>query len=97
MLQTLRNWFGRNVSARTPPTPDQARRAEATARQDRADLIDSLHRDSRQLQEQIKAASDALAGSTTANERAAHERQLADLHGALKQKQSDLAKIQGRI
>jgi hypothetical protein len=70
---------------------------EATARQARADLIETLHRDGRQIQQAIKEASDARDRSATVDERAAHERELTVLHGALKEKQGELAKIQGRI
>ena len=97
MLRTLRNWFARNASVRTPSTQDDARQAAMDARQDRASLIDALYRDGRRLQQEIKETSDALEHSTTTAERAAHERQLAVLHEALKQKQSELARIQGRI
>jgi hypothetical protein len=97
MLRTLRNWFGRNASARPPSTGDDARQAAANARQDRASLIDGLYRDGRQLQHEIKETTDALERSTTTEELTTNERQLAALHEALKQKQRDLAKIQARI
>jgi hypothetical protein len=97
MLRTLRNWFGRNAAAHAPSTTDDARQAAANARQDRASLIDALYREGRRLQQEIKETSDALERSATTDERAAHERRLAVLHEALKQKQSDLAKIQARI
>jgi hypothetical protein len=97
MLRTVLNWFGRKAPSRTPPTHEHAQRAEATARQDRASLIEALYRDGRQLQQAIKDASDALERSATADERTVHERQLASLHDALRQKQSELARIQGRI
>ena len=97
MFERLLSLFGRGGSVGGPATEEQARQAEATARQGRADVIDELHREGRQLQQAIKDESDALASSTTAAERAAHEDQIVTLQKALKQKQQELSKLQARI
>ena len=96
MLGKVRRWIAGVFFAPPSPTPDQARGAAATARHDRAGMIDDLRTDVRRLQQDIKDASDARDGSTDAD-RATHERRLAALHSDLERKQQELGRFQAHV
>ena len=97
MLRNVRNWVQGMFSPKTAPTPEQTDKTAATARQDRATSISNLQRDVRRIQQEIKDASDTLAGGLPADERTAATRQLAALERELEQKQRERDKLQGRI
>jgi hypothetical protein len=97
MLRALRNWVARTFSPNRPPTPEQAQRAAAQLRQDRADAIGALRREIRALQQGIADVGVAPDGGLAGAERAARERRLAALERELGQKQAELAKLQARV
>ncbi len=73
-------------------SPSQAERGDV-ARQHRADLVASLQRDIRQLQQDISDLSDQIGDS----EAEGSSRQMASLHRDLEEKQAELARYQARI
>ena len=97
MLRGLRGWVARAFAAQAPPTPEQAERAAAQARQDRAGTIGDLRGEIRRLQHEIKDVSDALDGGPTGDARTAHEARLASLHRRLEERQRELARLQARV
>lgn len=96
MLRPLRHWLQRTFSPKAPPTPGQAQRTAAAARQERAGSITALRGEIRRLQQDIKDVSDSLEG-LAGGERTAHEGRLASLHRELEHKQRELGGLQARV
>ena len=96
MLRAVRDWLQRTFSTKTPPTPEQAERAAATARHDRAGNITELRSEVRRLQQEIKDVSDSLERLTGA-ERTAQEGRIASLQRELEQMQRELGGLQARV
>ena len=97
MLRGLRSWVARAFAPQAPPTAEQAERAAARARQDRAGTIGDLRSEIRRLQQDIKDVSDALDGGPTGDARTAQEGRLASLHRQLEERQRELARLQARV
>ena len=97
MLRKLRGWVERAFAPRAAPTPEQARRAAAEARQDRAGTVDDLRSEIRRLQQDIKDVSDALASGPAGDAHTVDEGRLASLHLELDRKQRELARLQARV
>ncbi len=87
MIGRWRSWLERTM---TPRTPDQIR-------QHRAETIESLRGEARQLQQAIKDASDDLDRLLPGDERLAQQRRLAVLERDLDQTQRELARYQARV
>ena len=90
MVGRWRSWFDRTMAPRASRTPDQIR-------QDRADTMEALRLEVRQLQQAIKDASDALERMLPSEARLNQQRQLAALERQLDQTQQELAKYQARV
>lgn len=90
MLARWRAHLARFTARRAPPTPEQIR-------QERADAIDALRRDVRQLQQAIKDAIDALDHQLPGAARQRQAQQLAALERELTQTQQALARYQARV
>ncbi|HEU5432595.1 MAG TPA: hypothetical protein VFU81_13090 [Thermomicrobiales bacterium] len=90
MVGRWRSWLERTMMSRTPRTPEQIR-------QDRADTMEALRGEVRQLQQAIKDASDALDHALPGEARQGQQRQLAALERQLDQTQRELARYQARV